>query len=98
MANGRTAVETLKTEGNLNNRIGVTADIVQLAPRHQAAVIEMGVDQQGQTTRLCEIARPTVGVITNIGPDHLEFSAAWKGPRKPRPSCSIICRKTGRWC
>ncbi|HVG01638.1 MAG TPA: UDP-N-acetylmuramoyl-tripeptide--D-alanyl-D-alanine ligase, partial [Nitrospira sp.] len=39
----------------------------------------MGVDQQGQTTRLCEIARPTIGVITNIGPDHLEFFGSMEG-------------------
>ena len=71
--------KTLKTEGNLNNRIGVPQTLFQLAPRHQAAVIEMGVDQQGQTTRLCEIARPTVGVITNIGPDHLEFFGSMEG-------------------
>ena len=70
---------TLKTEGNLNNRIGVPQTLFLLTPRHEAAVIEMGVDQQGQTTRLCEIARPTVGVITNIGPDHLEFFGSMEG-------------------
>ncbi|HVY65862.1 MAG TPA: UDP-N-acetylmuramoyl-tripeptide--D-alanyl-D-alanine ligase [Gammaproteobacteria bacterium] len=64
---------TLKTEGNLNNRIGVAQTLFRLAPRHGTAVIEMGVDDMGQTTRLCEIARPTLGLITNIGPDHLEF-------------------------
>ncbi|MEP6935659.1 MAG: UDP-N-acetylmuramoyl-tripeptide--D-alanyl-D-alanine ligase, partial [Nitrospirota bacterium] len=63
----------LKTEENFNNRIGVPVTLFRITPRHQAAVIEMGVDQQGQTTRLCEIVRPTIGVITNIGPDHLEF-------------------------
>jgi UDP-N-acetylmuramoyl-tripeptide--D-alanyl-D-alanine ligase len=63
----------LKTEGNLNNRIGVPQTLLGLTRRHRAAVIEMGVDQRGQTARLCEIARPTVGLITNIGPDHLEF-------------------------
>ena len=64
---------TLKTEGNLNNRIGVAQTLFRLNPRYEAAVIEMGVDDMGQTTRLCEIARPTLGLITNIGPDHLEF-------------------------
>lgn len=64
---------TLKTEGNLNNRIGVPQTLLRLQARHRAAVIEMGVDRPGQTTRLCEIARPTVGIITNVGPDHLEF-------------------------
>jgi UDP-N-acetylmuramoyl-tripeptide--D-alanyl-D-alanine ligase len=71
--------KTLKTEGNLNNRIGVPQTLFHLSPRHQAAVIEMGVDQQGQTARLCEIARPTIGVITNIGPDHLEFFGSMEG-------------------
>jgi UDP-N-acetylmuramoyl-tripeptide--D-alanyl-D-alanine ligase len=70
---------TLKTEGNLNNRIGVPHTLFSLTPRHEAAVIEMGVDQEGQTTRLCEIARPTVGIITNIGPDHLEFFGSMEG-------------------
>lgn len=63
----------LKTEGNLNNRLGVPQTLFRLNGRHQGAVIEMGVDNIGQTTNLCEIARPTIGIITNIGPDHLEF-------------------------
>jgi len=70
---------TLKTEGNFNNRIGVPHTLFRLTARHQAAVIEMGVDQQGQTTRLCEIVRPTIGLITNIGPDHLEFFGSMEG-------------------
>jgi len=63
----------LKTEGNFNNRIGVPHTLLRLTQRHEAAVVEMGVDRKGQTARLCEIARPTIGLITNIGPDHLEF-------------------------
>ena len=70
---------TLKTESNYNNRIGVPATLFRLTSRHQAAVIEMGVDHRGQTTRLCEIVRPTIGVITNIGPDHLEFFGGMEG-------------------
>jgi UDP-N-acetylmuramoyl-tripeptide--D-alanyl-D-alanine ligase len=69
----------LKTEGNLNNRIGVPQTLFRLTARHEAAVIEMGVDHVGQTTRLCEIARPTIGIITNIGPDHLEFFGSMEG-------------------
>jgi UDP-N-acetylmuramoyl-tripeptide--D-alanyl-D-alanine ligase len=69
----------LKTEGNFNNRIGVPATLFRITARHRAAVIELGVDQQGQTTRLCEIVRPTIGVITNIGPDHLEFFGGMEG-------------------
>ncbi len=63
----------LKTEGNLNNRLGVPQTLFRLNNRHQGAVIELGVDNLGQTTSLCEMARPTMGIITNIGPDHLEF-------------------------
>jgi UDP-N-acetylmuramoyl-tripeptide--D-alanyl-D-alanine ligase len=64
---------TMKTEGNLNNRVGVPQTLFRLNAKYEAAVIEMGVDDMGQTTRLCEIVRPTAGLITNIGPDHLEF-------------------------
>lgn len=65
--------KVLKTEGNLNNRVGVPQTLLHLNDRHKGAVIEMGVDNLGQTARLCEMARPTIGIITNIGPDHLEF-------------------------
>jgi UDP-N-acetylmuramoyl-tripeptide--D-alanyl-D-alanine ligase len=71
--------KVLKTEGNLNNRIGVPQTLFRLNGRHEGAVIEMGVDRVGQTTRLCEIARPTIGIITNIGPDHLEFLGSMEG-------------------
>ncbi len=64
---------TLKTQRNFNNSIGVPHTLLRMTRRHEIAVIEMGVDQEGQTTRLCEMAQPTVGVITNVGPDHLEF-------------------------
>lgn len=63
----------LKTEGNLNNRVGVPQTLLRLNDHHKGAVVEMGVDNLGQTAKLCEIARPTIGIITNIGPDHLEF-------------------------
>lgn len=63
---------TLKTEGNLNNHIGVPQTLLRLAPRHEAAVIEMGISGPGEMARLCEIAEPTHGVLTNIGPTHLE--------------------------
>ncbi|MCA9471811.1 MAG: UDP-N-acetylmuramoyl-tripeptide--D-alanyl-D-alanine ligase [Nitrospirales bacterium] len=63
----------LKTQGNFNNSIGVPHTLLRMTHGYEVAVIEMGVDQEGQTTRLCEIAQPTIGVITNVGPDHLEF-------------------------
>ncbi len=62
----------LKTQGNFNNYIGVPLTLFGLSPAHHAAVVELGVNHHGEMTRLCEIARPTVGVITNIGHAHLE--------------------------
>ncbi|HEV8243906.1 MAG TPA: UDP-N-acetylmuramoyl-tripeptide--D-alanyl-D-alanine ligase [Nitrospirales bacterium] len=63
---------TLKTEGNLNNHIGVPQTLLRLTAHHEVAVIEMGISGSGEMTRLCEIAAPTHGVLTNIGPTHLE--------------------------
>ncbi len=63
---------TLKTEGNLNNEIGVPQMLLRLTARHEAAVIEMGISRLGEMARLCELAEPTHGVLTNIGPTHLE--------------------------
>jgi UDP-N-acetylmuramoyl-tripeptide--D-alanyl-D-alanine ligase len=86
---------TLKTEGNFNNRIGVPHTLFRLSARHQAAVIEMGVDAQGQTTRLCEIARPTIGLITNIGPDHLEFFGSMEGSAQAKAELLDLLPATG---
>lgn len=64
--------EVLKTHGNLNNHIGVPLTLFGLSPVHRAAVVELGINHPGEMTRLCEIARPTAGVITNVGHAHLE--------------------------
>lgn len=61
-----------KTQGNFNNLIGVPLTILGLRPHHQAAVVEMGINVPGEMTRLVEMCKPTVGVITNIQPAHLE--------------------------
>ena len=74
----------LKTQGNLNNSIGVPRTLLGLNRRHEAAVIEMGVDQEGQTTRLCEMAQPAFGVITNVGNDHLEFFGSLEGSARAK--------------
>ncbi len=63
----------LSTEGNLNNWLGVPLTLLRLSSQHQVAVIEMGISEHGGLRYLCEIADPTIGVITNIGPTHLEF-------------------------
>ncbi len=73
-----------KTAGNLNNRVGLPQTVLGLTAVHQAAVLELGVDAEGQTTRLAEIARPTVGLITNVGNDHLEFFGNVEGSARAK--------------
>jgi UDP-N-acetylmuramoyl-tripeptide--D-alanyl-D-alanine ligase len=63
---------TLSTIGNLNNHIGLPLTLFRLAPEHQAAVLELGMNRAGEITYLGGICEPDVGVITNIGPVHLE--------------------------
>ena len=63
----------LKTEGNLNNQIGVPMTVSRIEPEHEAAVVEMGISGFGEMTALAKIARPTVAVFTVIGRAHLEF-------------------------
>jgi UDP-N-acetylmuramoyl-tripeptide--D-alanyl-D-alanine ligase len=63
----------LKNEGNLNNHIGVPLTLMKLKDRHRAAVVEMGMSAAGEIALLARLVNPTVGVITNIGPAHLEF-------------------------
>ncbi|KQC09438.1 MAG: hypothetical protein APR62_02395 [Smithella sp. SDB] len=61
----------LKTEGNLNNLIGLPQTIFRLTEQHELAVLEMGTNIRGEIRRLTQIAAPDIGLITNIGPAHL---------------------------
>lgn len=63
---------TLKNVGNLNNEIGLPLTLLQLNATHERVVLEMGMYDLGEIARLCAIAKPHVGVVTNVGPVHLE--------------------------
>lgn len=63
---------TLKTQGNFNNDIGLPITIFRLEKKHEMAVLEMGMSHMGEINYLASIARPDVAVITNIGMSHIE--------------------------
>jgi UDP-N-acetylmuramoyl-tripeptide--D-alanyl-D-alanine ligase len=62
----------LKTEGNLNNEIGLPLTLFRIQRHHEVAVVEMGMSGFGEIHRMAEAALPCVGVITNIGVSHIE--------------------------
>jgi len=62
----------LKTKGNFNNEIGLPLTLLEFSSKNKAAVVEMAMRGPGQINALCQIARPTCAVITNIGVAHLE--------------------------
>jgi UDP-N-acetylmuramoyl-tripeptide--D-alanyl-D-alanine ligase len=70
---------TLATRGNLNNHIGVPLTLYRLEPTHVQAVIEIGANRAGEVAALVDLVRPTVGLITNAGAEHLEGFGSLEG-------------------
>lgn len=66
----RTKYETLQTEGNLNNHIGLPTIILKLKD-HEALVVESGMNHLGEISYLGKITKPTIAVITNVGTAHI---------------------------
>jgi UDP-N-acetylmuramoyl-tripeptide--D-alanyl-D-alanine ligase len=83
-SNGKTTAKTMTgailsrmglcmaTQGNLNNHIGVPLTLMRLTSLHRSAVVEMGANRIGDVAELVKLARPTIGLITNAGAEHLE--------------------------
>ncbi|ORU89921.1 MAG: UDP-N-acetylmuramoyl-tripeptide--D-alanyl-D-alanine ligase [Cycloclasticus sp. symbiont of Poecilosclerida sp. M] len=71
--------KVLATEGNLNNHIGVPLTLLKLTGEHQVAVVEMGASHRGEISQLCEIAKPDVAVLNNVGAAHLEGFGSLQG-------------------
>ena len=67
------AYQVCATRGNLNNHIGVPLSVLSLEEGDGAAVFELGMNHPGEIAPLCEIARPNLGIITNIGTAHIEY-------------------------
>lgn len=70
----------LATEGNLNNTFGVPLTLLRVEDRsHRFAVIEAGINQPGEMALLADMIRPNVGLVTNVGPAHLELLGSLEG-------------------
>lgn len=67
------------TQGNFNNHIGVPLTLLTLKAEHEISVIEMGTNRRGDIEELCRIAEPDMGLITNIGKEHLEGFGSVEG-------------------
>jgi len=68
----RQRFRVFKSEGNLNSETGLPLSILQMNESYERAVLEMGMYARGEIRTLCEIATPAIGVVTNVGPSHLE--------------------------
>ena len=95
-SNGKTSVKdmiawilsanarVLKNEGTKNNQVGLPQTLIQLKESDDFAVVEIGTNHFGEVNYLAAIARPNIGVLTNIGPSHLEFLKNLKGVLKEK--------------
>lgn len=72
----------LKTQGNLNNHLGLPMMLLNLNKRHQVCVLEAGCNHYGEVDYLCRVAMPDAGLVTNIGREHLEFFGDLHGVAK----------------
>lgn len=79
-----TTYKTLKTEGNLNNHLGLPLTLLQLDESHEMAVLEMGMSEFGEIELLAKLAKPEIAIITNVGEAHLMQLGSREGIAKAK--------------
>ena len=98
--------EVLATQGNYNNELGVPLTLFRLERKHRFAVLEMGASKAGDIACLARIAQPDIGLITNIGPAHLQGFGSEEGVARakgelyanlPESGCAIF-NGDQPWC
>ncbi len=88
-------MNTFATPGNYNNHIGLPLSILQITKEHKAAILELGANHAGENAFLCEIAEPDMGIVTNIGKDHLEGFGGIDGVEKANMELFDYLKKHG---
>lgn len=88
----------LKTEGNFNNEIGLPLTLLRIRREHEVAVVEMGISDFGEMSRLGAMARPNICVITNIGQCHLENLHSREGILKAKTEIFDYLQEDGEVC
>src|SRR5262245_21191146 len=73
------AARLVSTQGSQNNLVGLPLTLLRLGPSHRFAVVELGMNVPGELWQLTGIAEPDVGVVTSIGPEHLEGVGSLRG-------------------
>jgi len=78
------SARTIAAEASYNNEIGVPLTLCRLEENTEVCILELAMRGFGQIAQLCEIARPQIGVITNVGPVHLELVDSIDGVRRAK--------------
>jgi UDP-N-acetylmuramoyl-tripeptide--D-alanyl-D-alanine ligase len=76
--------QTISTQGNYNNHVGVPLTLMRLKRKTEIAVVEMGANHPGEIKLLCDIANPNYGLITNIGTAHIEGFGSFEGVKNTK--------------
>lgn len=87
---------TLFTQGNLNNHIGVPRTLLRIRPEHEIAVIETGANHPGEIDFLCGMVQADYGLITNVGRAHLEGFGSFEGVKKTKGELYDDLAKRGK--